>query len=33
MAVIQVQLAIMVERVAEVGAEERKALRPRTSTI
>jgi len=31
MAVIQVQLATMVERVA--GAEEKKALRPRTSTI
>ena len=33
MAVIQVQLATMVERVAGAGAEEKKALRPRTSTI
>jgi len=33
MAVIQVQLPTMVERVAEAEAKEKKALRPRTSTI
>jgi len=33
MAVIQVQLVTIVERVAGAGVEEKKALRPRTSTI